>query len=72
MKGDPENIRQYLGRNLEGKRIVKWWGEENFSTLAEKNVEPLARNQADEFRANRSKLFNKLYDKVVAESIMED
>ena len=72
MKGDPENIRQYLGRNLEGKRIVKWWGEENISTLAEKNVEPLARNQADEFRANRSKLINKLYDKVVAESIIED
>ena len=68
----PKNICQYLGCNIEGKRIVKWWGEENVSALAEKNVEPLARNQVDEFWAKRSKVINKLYHQAVTKSIMED
>ena len=68
----PENICQYLGCNIEGKRIVKWWGEEDFSALAEKNVEPLAQNQVDEFWAKRSKVISKLYHQAVTKSIMED
>ena len=65
----PQNILHQLGRNLDGKTIVKWWGEENFSALHEKNVDMLARNKIDEFRANRSALISKMYHKAVAETI---
>ena len=68
----PENIRQYLRRSLVGKRIVRWWSEKNVSALAEKNMESLARNQLDEFWANRSKLISKLYNQAVSENIVED
>ena len=68
----PKNIRQYLGCNLEGERIVKWWGEASFSALAKYNVEPLAQNLVDEFQANRSKLISELYHQPVVASIMEE
>ena len=67
----PDDILQYLGRNLDGKHIVKWWGEENFSALEESKVEPLARNKTDELRANRSQYISKLYHQAVAETIDE-
>ena len=67
----PANTMRSLGRNLVGKVIVKWWGEENYSALQEKNVEKLARNQIDEFRANRSQLISKMYYQAVAETIDE-
>ena len=46
---------------------MKWWGEENFSSLLESNVELLARNKVDEYRANRSKTISKMYHLAVAE-----
>lgn len=67
----PPQVLQHLGRNLDKKQIVKWWGEENFSALDEKNIEPLARNKSDEFRANRSTYISKLYHQALAETISE-
>ena len=37
----PDNILKKLGRNLMGKMIVKWWGEENYSALPECRIERL-------------------------------
>ena len=65
----PELVLQHLGRNLDGKHLVKWWGEDNFSTLEESKIEHLARNKIDELRANRSKHISKLYHQAVAETI---
>ena len=49
--------------------IVKWWDEDNYSALSEADVEPLAQNRIDEFRANRSAKISRAYHKAVAETI---
>lgn len=68
----PKIICQHLARNLQEKRIVKWWSE-NFSPLVEKSVEPLApQNQDDEFKTNRSRLISRLYHQALAKTIIED
>ena len=61
----PESTMKNLGRNILDEVLVKWWGEESYSALLEKNFKPLARNQVDEFRANRSQRISKLYHEAV-------
>ena len=54
MEEIPHDVMLQLSPNLKGKQIVRWWGEQNYSALDERNIEPLERNRVDEFRANRS------------------
>ena len=68
----PDNVVRQLGRNQNGKLIVKWWGEENYSLISENKIEPLARNKVDEIRATRSAGIAKAYHASLAETILDE
>ena len=68
----PKDILREFGRSLQGKIIVKWWGEEMYAALLERQVEILARNKIDEFRATKSTLISKLYHQAVVEPQIEN
>ena len=65
----PEIALRKLGRNLDSKILIKWWGENNYSALRDNCVEQLARNRVDEYRAHRSNQITKMYHLAVAELI---
>ena len=65
----PNDIYNKLGKKTEGKVIVKWWDENNYSMLPGNKVELLARNKIDEFRANRSSQIAKAYHSALADMI---
>ena len=62
----PAAIIRKLGR-LEGKYIVKWWNEENYSALPGYRIQPLARNKVDEKRATKSVQIAKNYHAALAQ-----
>ena len=54
-----------------GKVIVKWWGEENYSAIAESKGECLSQNKIDEHQATRSTQIAKAYHSALSETLSD-
>ena len=65
----PRITLEKLGRNLDMKVRIRWWGENNYSALHHNLVETLARNKVDECRANIPNHISQMYHLAIIELI---
>ncbi len=64
----PEHLQRSLLRHLDQTNVlVKWYGEDNLSSVSVHHVDPLAENKVDANRGARSHNMQLLYQEALAD-----